>query len=37
MRILVTGGNGMMGRTINDLIKNDQENEYFFLTRQICN
>ena len=27
----------MMGNTIKDLIKNDQENEYIFLTRQMCN
>lgn len=37
MRILVTGGNGMMGRTINDLIKDDKSNDYVFLTRQMCN
>lgn len=37
MRILVTGGKGMVGRTIYDLVRNDQDNDYIFLSRQMCN
>ena len=37
MKILVTGGQGMMGRTLYDLIENDQDNDYVFLSRQMCN
>ena len=42
MKIVVTGGNGMMGRTIKDIVNNidykkdNTENEFIFLSRQDC-
>ena len=38
MKILVTGGYGMMGRTIHSLVNNNSENanDYVFLSRKDC-
>jgi len=36
MRIVVTGGNGLVGSSIKNIIKNYSEHEFVFLTRNDC-
>jgi dTDP-4-dehydrorhamnose reductase len=33
MRILVLGGSGMVGKNLEDFVKNDSENEWYFANR----